>query len=184
MDASLLATGIRLDRQSDAVISADGKYRYWLHRRWFGGVGYAVFVMLNPSTADGIQNDPTIRRCIDFGKRWGCHGIIVVNLFAARATVPADLDEIDDPVGEENHAYLLKACEIAGATNPENGIMEGVVVCAWGADRRVQSMGQAETVRGWIAAAGVAPQCLGRTKAGHPRHPLYVAAATKLEPFL
>ena len=170
---------------SDAVISPCGQYRYWLHRAWNFGVGWTVFIMLNPSKADASINDPSIRRCIDFAKRFGSRGLIVVNLFAARATNPEALGRFNDPEGPENHAYVLKACEFAAEPAPDfetdEIIQPGKLVCAWGAHWMRE--GQDQTVMGWIEASGAEPLCLGVTKSGAPKHPLYLPRSTPLQPF-
>ncbi|SON54256.1 hypothetical protein HDIA_0715 [Hartmannibacter diazotrophicus] len=143
--------------ESSAVISTCGQYRYRLFRRWKSGPT-CVFIMLNPSTADGTQDDPTIRRCIGFAKREHCGALEVVNLFAFRATSPADLKRAEYPLGQENNVYIARALSKTGP-----------LIAAWGAhgvflgrDRAVLNM------------AGGLLQCLGKTKQGHPRHPLYV----------
>jgi len=152
--------------QSSAVISDCGQYRYQLGRRWGDGPS-CVFIMLNPSTADAEKDDPTIRRCIGFAKREGCGGLIVVNLFAFRATQPEVLLSAADPIGPENDAY------IADALSKESG----PIIAAWGAwgDGR----------RGRIVAARFPGrlQALGATKDGRPRHPLYVRGDAPLRPF-
>jgi hypothetical protein len=71
-----------------AVISPCGLYRYRLTRTWDAVRWSAAFVMLNPSTADAVDDDPTIKRCVGFAKRWGCGGIVVANLFAFRSADP------------------------------------------------------------------------------------------------
>lgn len=146
-----------------AHISDDGLYRYSLTRllgagRNQGGDFICTFVMLNPSTADASQDDPTIRRCIGFAKAWGYERLKVVNLYAYRATKPADLWLADDPVGPENdHAISL----VFGGSD--------LIVAAWGANARAERLVQfAETFAGWRFHA------LGLTKAGEPRHPLYM----------
>jgi len=154
---------------SDAVLSTCGKYRYQLTRQWEMRLGTVVFVMLNPSTADANVNDPTIRRCINFARSWGFGGIKVVNLFAWRATKPAELQTVVDPVGPDNNRYLLEAFEQAPAT-----------VVAWGANA---PSSRAREVIGLLQAADIVPQCLGSTQVGHPRHPLYVPHAKQLEDF-
>ncbi len=145
----------------DALISADGLYRYWLSRDWFGGQGRTAFVMLNPSTADASQDDPTIRRCIGFAKRLGRAGLIVVNLFAARSTDPDMLGIFDDPVGPENDQHIAKAAQQAEE-----------VICGWGAHSAARQ--RARNVQAIIRAAGRYPMCLGVTKDNAPRHPLYL----------
>lgn len=184
-----------------ASISNCGRYRYRLWREWRGtgtdktwawlkgedgkvavdGAGAplgepksALFIMLNPSTADGDQDDPTIRRCVGFAKAWGYDRMEVVNLFAWRATKPADLLAVnhpDDPVGENNREHIRRAA--AGA---------GIIVCAWGAQGG--HLGQDETTLGWLSDAQLRRcHALKTTKEGYPGHPLYIAASTVPVPF-
>src|SRR6185295_1001938 len=103
-------------------MTARAAYRYRLERHWCGGGGLCAFIMLNPSTADERRDDPTIRRCIGFARRWGYGGLIVANLFAWRATDPRALFDVTDPIGPENDAHLVAAA--AAST---------LIVCAWGA---------------------------------------------------
>ena len=104
-----------------AVFSPDGRYRYSLARRLGLGEGICVFIMLNPSTADAVQNDPTVRRCIGYARGWGCGTLIVANIFALRSTDPQALCGIGDPVGPDNDYHILEAARQAD-----------VLVCAWG----------------------------------------------------
>ena len=98
-----------------AVISHCKRYRYRLARHW--GAGSALpFVMLNPSTADADNDDPTIRRCIAFAKREGAGGIVVANLFAFRATSPADMLAAPNPFGPENEGHLTEIGAASVAT--------------------------------------------------------------------
>lgn len=160
--------------ESQVEISDCGLYRYWLKRRWDKADPMVCWICLNPSTADAEQDDPTIRRVVDFSKRWGYGGIYVVNLFALRSTDPAGLQEVDDPVGPRNDVAILDC-----ATRSQT------VVCAWGACELVTARG-AVTARGMSVAAvllGKSLHCLGLTKHGHPRHPLYVAGNTELVEF-
>jgi hypothetical protein len=131
--------------------------------------------MLNPSTADAEVDDPTIRRCIGFAKREGCGSINVVNLFAYRATDPEALKGVADPVGPMNHKWLAWALEAARFKHT-------TIVCAWGAHALAAAQADRFVER---AAIHSAPICnLGLTKAGHPRHPLYVRGDQPLELFL
>lgn len=148
-----------------AILSPCGRYRYRLTRRWGDGPTCG-FVMLNPSTADADQDDPTIRRCIGFAKREGCGGLIVVNLFAWRSTSPLGLLDADDPVGPDADDHLLLAIDQ----------VDGPLIAAWGVWNRGTRPGD---VRAMIGKHCV---CLGKTKDGHPRHPLYVKGETSLEP--
>ena len=166
-----------------AIISKWGTYRYQLWREWRGthdaknwhwhgyrdGDGHAVgepmsclFVMLNPSTADGNEDDPTIRRCVAFAKAWKYERLDVVNLFAYRATDPRALKRLnhnDDPVGVDNQHYVEGLARRAG-----------IIVCAWGAHGT--HLSQDETMLGWLGARPL--HALGFTNAGQPRHPLYL----------
>ncbi len=92
-----------------ATLSADRIYRYTLTREvdMFGNGEAAMFLMLNPSTADETEDDPTIRRCIGFARRWGYSTLHVANLFAFRATSPADLKMASDPIGPDNDRHLV-----------------------------------------------------------------------------
>lgn len=149
-----------------AYVSDDGRYRWTLHRRW-GGRSVAVFVMLNPSTADGTQDDPTIRRCMGFARRWGMGGITVVNLYAYRATKPADLWLADDPVGPLNDYHITTQTEQAE-----------VVVAAWGANAKPERVEKVLALRGMEKLTA-----LDLTKDGHPRHPLYLRADLEPQPW-
>lgn len=158
-----------------ATLSDCGTYRYQLWREWQPDAPKAVFLMLNPSTADAMVDDPTIRKCVGFAKRWGMGGIIVVNLFAYRATDPTALAHLSTlvAVGPENSE------QIRGATHA------GKLVCAWGATggARVQKMVRERliVVKRILREAGVDTFCLGRSADGSPRHPLMLAYSTPLD---
>lgn len=153
-----------------AVFSADRAYRYRLSRTWGSSGTHATWIMLNPSTASALEDDPTIRRCISFTKAWGLDGLIVVNLFALRATDPRELRGHPDPVGPANDQF------IAGALHPWS-----VVVAAWGANPLAgRRTGEVMAI---VAGRAAGASCLGVTKAGYPRHPLYVRASAKLRYF-
>src|SRR5438128_11131670 len=117
MGDRLLATVI-----GGATFSRDRRYRYRLWRRWDRSRAVVAFVMLSPSTADAMHDDPTIRRCVGFARAWGCGGVDVVNLFALRATDPRALRKAADPIGPANERHLRRAVRAAG-----------LVVLAWGA---------------------------------------------------
>ncbi|HXT81423.1 MAG TPA: DUF1643 domain-containing protein [Acetobacteraceae bacterium] len=151
-----------------AVISSDGRYRYRLDRYW-GTRPRLGFVMLNPSTADAELDDPTIRRCMGFARREGAGGIIVCNVYAYRATKPAELWGQRDPHGPENDAHLLELGRWAASVNSP-------IVCAWGALGNNTNRHTA-----LLMQTGAQLVCLGKTKDGHPRHPLYVRGDQPLE---
>lgn len=147
-----------------ATISACGRYRYELTRSW--GAGPLIeFIMLNPSTADADVDDPTIRRCINFAKAWDYGSLVVRNLFAWRATNPAVLANVDDPVGPENRDFLGRSdtdCTIA----------------AWGAHPAAVGWWNGYPY-GWQRTAIQRPRllCLGANANGSPKHPLYVPSS-------
>lgn len=146
-----------VERRS-ATFDPTRTYRYALERHW-ADAPPAVFAMLNPSTADAFADDPTIRRCIAFARREQCGGLIVVNLFALRATDPKALYAHPDPVGRHTDGLLLDAVAKGGP-----------VIAAWGVHGALAGRG-AEVAR---LIDHVDLLCLGTTKDGHPRHPLYV----------
>jgi len=126
--------------------------------------------MLNPSTADARRDDPTIRRCVGFARRWGFAQLRVVNLFALRATDPRTLRTVRDPrsiIGPRNDAVLRREARSAD-----------VIVAAWGAHGALHD--RATDVLALLP--DVAWQCLGTTKAGLPRHPLMLRSGTRLRP--
>jgi hypothetical protein len=156
----------------------EGPYRYRLARQWGEPVqGVSArrptmcFVMLNPSTADDQVDDPTIRRCIGFARREGCAGLVVVNLFAWRATKPVDLPRGPEAVGPRNDEAIAAA--VREAT---------VVVAAWGASW--PSPARVLHVLKLIRDNGKTPHALGVSLGMHPRHPLYLHAASPLRPYL
>ena len=160
----------------------DGKYRYWLKRSVFparDAHGTMVFVMLNPSTADAIEDDPTIRRCLGFARREGLGRLLVLNLFAYRATNPRDLHEAEirgEAVGPRNDEHIRG--QLLGIGR-DAGMR--IVVAAWGSHGSLMDRDQ-EVLRG-IKQAGHFPMCLGTTKFGLPRHPLYLRADAALTPY-
>jgi hypothetical protein len=153
-----------------AFISDCGKFRYSLFRLWDDTLPILLIVMLNPSTADAYLDDPTIRRCISFAKAHGYGAVEVVNLFAFRATNPADLRRAGYPVGPDNDEHITLAARRAGA-----------VCVAWGANAAVDD--RVQVVMPLLRAAGHEPLCLHITRSGYPGHPLYLASATRLRPY-
>lgn len=152
-----------------ALISDCGRYRYRLWRLWDQHAPIMVWVMLNPSTADARTDDPTIRKCVGFAKTHHHGGIIIVNLFAWRATNPKELPTVADPVGPDNDGHIRWAV---------NGPILATVVAAWGADPFAVRRGTA--VRVHIQSQRPL-KCFGKSQAGHPKHPLYLPYATPLE---
>lgn len=156
------------DEKGAAYFSDDRRYRWALSRCWGDErVPMMMFVGLNPSTADEVTLDPTMRRVVAFAKREGFGGIWMGNLFALRSTDPKLLKVSFSPVGKENDSWLL---DMAHWTEQ--------VVFGWGShggylDRSLH-------VRKLLA--DYKPVCLGKTKNGQPKHPLYLKADTPLQP--
>ncbi len=148
-----------------ATFSPCRKYRYMLWRHW-GGLfnhGCAMFIGLNPSTADEILDDPTIRRCIGYAHDWGYAELYMANIFAFRAILPKDMKAADDPIGPDNDQALVDMASLAG-----------VIVAAWGNNGAYQ--GHGEAVRKMIPNLSY----LKLTKNGSPAHPLYLPKGLNL----
>ncbi len=153
---------------STAIISPCGTYRYTLRRRIPSALRWVkpcLFVMLNPSTADATKDDPTIRRCIGFAKREGCTDLTVVNLYALRATDPAELGKHADPFGPDNGRHLAEQIALH---------RHEIIIAAWGANPFAYRQESTSVAKMALRTAGAF--CLGTTAQGHPRHPLYVKA--------
>lgn len=156
--------------ENDAVISECGRYRYLLRRTWDHAKPRALLVMLNPSTADATIDDATIRSCVRLLSGQGYGSMEVVNVFAYRSTDPNELSKQADPFGPRNHDVVRAAIHRCD-----------VVICAWGAypparQHAVQILNDARMHR-------PAVYCFGKTKAGAPKHPLYIKSGTSLEVF-
>ena len=158
------------------------EYRYVLTRKipGLGKKGSVLFVMLNPSTATETEDDPTIRRCMDFASLWGREELRVVNLFAMRATNPAEIHTAyfcgDDIVGPKNDEAFVsegaRQCREQGTDAP-------AIVAAWGASLE----GLVARRLAMLSICRVDWHCLGMTANGSPRHPLYVRRSQPLMPW-
>lgn len=153
--------------EMDATLSQCRKYRFALWRTWDKSLPYAMIIGLNPSTADEKEDDPTIRRCIDFAKSWGYGGLCMANLFAFRATDPSELLTAKEPIGHENDEWLLKLSKNAG-----------VVVAAWGNDGL--HLGRSNEVIQLIPKL----HYLKINATGEPAHPLYLKKTLQPTPLI
>jgi len=142
--------------EKSAVLSPCRRYRYELWRRW-SNEPTCVFIGLNPSTADATQDDPTIRKCVGYAKRWGYGALCMVNLFAFRATKPSDMLVAEDPVGPENNITLGRLA-----------LNSARIIAAWGNHGRHLSRD--------ARVMDMLPQlyCLKVNQDGSPAHPLYL----------
>lgn len=159
---------------SGAELSTCGRYRYALWRRWSDAPA-AVFVMLNPSTADAHADDATIRKCIGFATRWGAGAIRVVNLYPWRATDPKLLPAGPEFGGEPGGILTRNDAAIYAAICDA-----GWIIAAWGANHGPWPMQRAHVMQ---LLAGRDVRCLGRTADGSPCHPLMLAYSTELQPY-
>ena len=151
---------------SVALFSDCGKYRYALTRVWNEDAKRVLFVMLNPSKADEIANDPTVERCERRARALGYGAFRVTNIFAWRDTDPKLMRRAKSPIGPENDATLLEGAEWADD-----------IVAAWGAHG--EHLAQGDAIAELLRSTGKPLFHLGLTKAGHPRHPLYISYATQ-----
>jgi hypothetical protein len=163
--AAGLAATLDPPTSTGAYFAPGMQHRYSLWRIWNPALPRFALIGLNPSTADELVNDPTVRRCIGFAERDGFGGLIMLNLFAFRATDPKEMFAARDPVGARNDAVLdAVASQIPGT------------VAAWGVHGAHTGRGAAVLTR----LRGL--RCFGVTKHGHPKHPLYLPGSTRLVP--
>jgi hypothetical protein len=156
--------------KSKAIFSDDRRYRYTLHRDIPDSLPsgkLVMFIGLNPSTADEFQDDPTIRRCINFGRDWGYSRFVMTNLFAYRATNPDYMVQADDPIGPDNDKHLI-----------ETALFADLIVAAWGA------WGSFRNRDADVLAMLHNVHYLDLTRKGQPRHPLYLPGNLTPKPLL
>ncbi|MEP5152605.1 DUF1643 domain-containing protein [Planktotalea sp.] len=150
------------DAPSTAVYSECERYRYSLTRVWDDNGKRVHFVMLNPSTATEVQNDPTVERCERRARALGFGSFTVTNIFAWRDTDPRAMKAASDPIGPTNDEAILEASQAADQ-----------IIAAWGTHGAHRDRGAA--VKVLLKSVGKPLFHLGLSKAGHPKHPLYIA---------
>lgn len=153
-----------------AIVSKCKKYRYRLERTVGTETKTCLFIMLNPSKADAVKNDLTIKRCMGFAKAFGCGRLLVGNLFAFRTTWPKELKVAAKPEGPHNLRHLKAMCMEAE-----------IVIAAWGADGKHLSQDQKVLVQ--LKNWGVKLHVLKLTKGGRPCHPSRLSAALRAQPW-
>lgn len=154
---------------STALFSDCKKYRYTLTRIWDPRKSRVVFIMLNPSTADAIKDDPTIKRCMSYADSFGYGGMIVLNLFAYRSTNPKLLPPLEYAVGTDNDNHIAMEC------------ISRPVICAWGVDGK--KWDRDREVMKIIKSHALSIRCLAITQNGFPGHPLYLSKGLVLLPY-
>lgn len=142
--------------QKSAIMSDCKTYRYELRRIWDSSRALVLFICLNPSTADHELEDRTSIVCVNYAKRWGYGGLIIVNLFAYRSTDISKLYLVNDPIGPENDLHIMRLCDEAAE-----------IICAWGSDGGYRD--RDAKVMSYLKS----PKCLVKLKNGRPGHPLY-----------
>lgn len=159
--------------RSEALLSDDRLYRHWLLRVWNEALPIYAVIGTNPSKADEMANDPTIRKVLGFGERLGFGGALMLNVGAFRATDPKDWKAARDPFGPGNTIDHLQGHLIK--------FKPSIVVAAWGKPCMISERGQhrAEAIKRNILGM----KCWGRNGDGSPRHPLRLSYSTELEPF-
>ena len=149
-----------------AVFSKCRRWRYLLWRCWDESKPVANFLMLNPSTADEFQLDPSCTRARKYAERWGFGALVVTNIFAWRSTDPSALRMVENPVGRGNDRAIVQAATTAK-----------LVVCAWG--EHGAHLGRGDAVLGMLRQHAVAPHSLRLNASGHPAHPLYLPGSLR-----
>ena len=147
----------------NATFSDCRKYRYGLSRTWNGKKKTILFIGLNPSTANEKIDDPTIRRCINYAQNWGYGSLLMVNLFAYRATLPSELKNVKNPIGNDNDLHIIELSKKAD-----------LAVAAWGNEGFL--LNRDKVVKKLIPNL----MCLKINKSGQPAHPLYQKKDLKL----
>ena len=147
--------------ESGATFSPCRRWRYLLWRRWDEAKPAANFLMLNPSTSDELQLDPTCARARDYAERWGYGALVVTNIFAFRNTDPNRMKAVADPVGPGNDAAIVRAARAAG-----------IVVCAWG--NHGGFLGRSTKILKKLNANAIPLHALRVNAGGEPAHPLYL----------
>ena len=160
----------RLFEHSSAIISDCGTYRYELRRVWDDSLPPYVSGMLNPSTADAELDDPTITRNLRRAVSMGFGSLIVWNLGAGRSSDPKIWKALADPIGPENDKHIRRILV-------ECRDRRGVAVVGWG--NHGTFMKRDKIVSDLARELGVEHMCLGKTKSGQPKHPLYVSNAER-----
>lgn len=157
---------------SEAGISSNKLYRWWLFRCWAAKLPLIIWIMMNPSTADHAKNDPTILKVIRYSKRWGHGAILVLNIYAFRSSKPENLPQkMRAAVGKSNDWWIKTLFRFAA----RKGIP---VVCAWGVKHKERGC----QVRTIADEAGLPLMCLELALNAEPKHPRFLSESLNLRP--
>lgn len=151
--------------KSEAGISSDEKYRWWLFRCWKIKLPLIIWIMMNPSTADHKKNDPTILKVIRYSKRWGYGAVLVLNIYAFRSSKPENLpSRMSDAVGRSNDWWIRTIFRFAARKDIP-------VICAWGVKHKERGC----RVRELADEAGLHLMCLELALNAEPKHPRFLS---------
>jgi len=157
---------------SEAGISSDKKYRWWLFRCWAESLPLIIWIMMNPSTADHTKNDPTILKIIRYSKKWGYGAVLVLNIYAFRTSRPENLPQVmKDAVGKANDWWIRTIFRFAVRKNIP-------VVCAWGVKHKERGC----QVRVAADEAGLRLMCLELALNAEPKHPRFLSEDLRPRP--
>lgn len=166
---------------NDCSFSACRGYRYTLLHQWdeLFDRRRALFICLNPSTADEWQLDPTLTRIKSFCERMGANEFLMLNIFAYRATAPKDMMAVEDPVGPDNDMHIQQAVRHAYALN--QGSLD--IICGWGNHglHRDRQSAVLQLLAPFRKFPKLNIACLGKNANATPKHPLYIAANKAFE---
>ncbi len=151
--------------KTDAVLSDCGSYRFFLERSWDNDLPKLPICMLNPSTGDAEKDDQTIRRLINFAKRWGYGGLAIVNLYPLRSPKPSEMWASKERSHDDNHQWLDTIIVIA----ENNG---NKLLIAWGNDGAWEGKADQFIRQVKERSKTVELVTLGKTGHGNPRHPM------------
>lgn len=151
--------------KSEAGLSSDSKYRWWLFRCWKIRLPLIIWIMMNPSTADHKKNDPTILKVIRYSKRWGYGAVLVLNIYAFRSSKPENLpQELSAAVGKSNDWWIKTMFRFAARKSIP-------VICAWGVKHKERGC----QVRVLADEAGLRLMCLELALNAEPKHPRFLS---------
>ena len=151
-------------------LSSCKKHRLQLWREWDSNLPKVLFIMLNPSTADHEQDDPTLRRCIDFAKQWGYGGLYIGNLYSLRAADPKTLVKVSKFNHRDNYKHIVSIA-----------LQCQLVVCAWGNYPIIKKLGIPLNI---FKQLNQKLHCIALSKTGTPKHPLYLKKSLTPIPFV
>ena len=155
--------------QKGAILSSCKKHRLQLWREWDSNLPKVLFIMLNPSTADHKQDDPTLRRCIDYAKQWGYGGLYIGNLYSLRAADPKTLVKVSKFNHRDNYKHIVSIAQQCQ-----------LVVCAWGNYPIIKKLGTPLNI---LKQLNQKLHCIDLSKTGTPKHPLYLKKSLTPIPF-